>query len=246
VRAWDCTGTFEAINFAAVTPAQMATVQTEIQKCRALEEKAFANNGMGGYDCGKEQQMNGVNDFADKGGEFGQFGGEYGFAESSEGKVNTCPAQGAGAPTRAGRLFVDKISDTQYCFPDGTGRCQSFTVTVAGANTYGLPDDVIAIDSWEIDRIDYYPATAVPVKVTYDRGGSLTCVQYYTLEQHSFNGPATFGGAGGGRAPGEAGFIPDACKDASGVPVTAEQCKQICSDPSANCRAESGRGGEIF
>lgn len=248
VRSWDCTGSFQTIGFDTITPAQAAIMQTEVQKCRAIEEKAFANKGMGGHTCGKEEQMNGVDSFADGGGgrdDFGIHGGEYAFAESSEGKTNTCSRPGEnGAPQRVGRLFVDKISDTQYCFPDGTGRCQSFTV----ANSVGTPDDTIAIDSWEITRIDYSsPQEQVNVKITYNTGSNPpSCVQYYTKQQHEFTKPQTFGATGEGTAPGEAGFVPDACKDASGNPVPENVCFDICGDPSANCRAGTGQGGKVF
>lgn len=236
-RNWDCTGDLQAINFSALSRED---IESGMSECRALEEKAFGNRGMGEYDCGKQEQMNGVDEFAKGGGgadEFGQFGGEYGFAENSPGKTNTCPAQGEpGVPIRAGRLFVDKITDQQYCIPDGTGSCPSFTITTSGQDTYAIPDDAIAIDNWDITRIDYYPATDVEVRVTFDKGGGDTCVQYYFLEQHSFNGPGEFGGSGGGERPGEAGFIPPQCLQADGTPVSEAECHQICSTPGSNCR----------
>lgn len=237
VRNWDCTGSFEALDFASlISSGNAATIETAMQKCRALEEKAFANEGMGGYDCGREEQMNGVNDFAGGGADFGTYGGEYGFAESSGAKVNTCARPGEGAPEGAGRLFVDHIGDSSYCFPDPSiGRCQSFTVN---ENTdIGTPDDVIAIDSWEIVQLEYdLNSNPQTVKVTYDTGAG-NCIQYYFLEQHTFNGPAEFGGEGGS--------IPAACLNPDGTPVPEQVCHEICSDPSIDCRVEGG-SGEFF
>lgn len=137
-------------------------------------------------------------------------------------------------PSRAGRLFVDKISDSQYCFPN-VGICQSFTI----ADDVGTPDDVITVDNWEIDLLEYdLDSTPQTVKVTYDTSPG-SCVQYYNIEQHTFNSGGDAGSTwsdGGGENPGEAGYIPAPCIGSDGNPLGPEQCHQICMDPSVNCR----------
>lgn len=237
-RAWDCTGSFTTINFGAMTAAQMAAAESAMQECWALEEKAFANRGMGEYNCGGEEQKNGVNDMAEGGGgeeQFGLWGGEWGFAES---QLNTCPHPGMdGAPAEIGRLFVNYISGLQYCF-SGNARCQPFTVDGNGPIASGIPDDVIAIGTYELTGVDFREENP-RVKVTYLKpAGGGECVQYYNLEQFAFNGPGEYGGSGGGTEPGQGGFIPPACMGADGVPVTEKECMAICSNPQADCRGD--------
>lgn len=223
-RNWDCTGTFTTIDFSSFTSSQLQTAQAEMEKCNAIQEKAFDNKGMGGNNCGQVQQLNGVADFAKEGGGsavFGTYGGEYGFLGDVS---NTCVTAGQSS----GRLFINAVNSDEgkYCIAEN-GNCYAFTVV----GTTGTPDSAITLaDGTVVNSFEYTAGTPITVQGNFTQGAA--CIQMYTLEQPTFTGAPQDGfGAGDGLAPGEQGFIPAPCLKPDGTPVTPAECMAICSDP---------------
>lgn len=237
-RNWDCTGDFTSLDFSTFTAEQMAAAETAMQPCMVLEEEAFSREGMGGYNCNMQEQENAVNDFAETGPEFGRFGGEYGFKES---EFDTCPVM---ENPLSGRLFVNvmDVETHHYCFPS-EGQCLGFMVAdVDGMGVATLDAGVtINIGGWEVLDITYdsfeAPAEVVVIfdQVSTDGGA---CVKFYQIEQFDFDRPPEFTD-GEGTRPGDAGFIPDACRNVDGTAVPEAVCRDICSDPDAGCRSEA-------
>ncbi|MFH1652905.1 MAG: hypothetical protein ABIE74_02515 [Pseudomonadota bacterium] len=222
-RAWDCSGTFESLDFENLFQTLGAeAIEAAMRPCQELEEKAFGNEGMGGYDCGKQQQMNGVNDFAEGGGNVGTFDAEYGFKEDG---TNTCVPN-----TIPGRLFVDVIDATAntYCVAS-EGNCRSFDVVGTNAViptplAYGFGNVNLTITA-----ISYDDAVN-PTTASFTFAGAIApCTQVYFIEKHNFSAPQEFGG-GGPMTP------PAPCVKADGSFVPEDVCHQICSDPSVDCR----------
>lgn len=228
-RNWDCTGDFSPLNFANFTPAQMEILEARLQRCFALEEEAFGREGMGGYNCHQQEQMNGVNDLANEGPpNFGSFGGEY---QSTTG--GTCTAN-SGVPER---LFADPLDTTtnRYCFPND-GNCAEFSVVNNAAT--GTPLVLSAGgNSITITAINYVVGTPTKATVTYRPATGPTCTQVYDVSQPTFDRPPEFGEGGGG-GPGEgAGGVPQVCIDTFGDDVTQEECETLCSQRGVDCRA---------
>ncbi len=231
-RNWDCTGTFTDIDFESLTEAQMVLLEPEMSKCDAIQEAANNRQGMGGYNCNEQEQMNGVNDMAQEGPpDFGPYGGEY-----SLGVGGTCP--GAGLPNK---LFANVLNAEagEYCFPMD-GDCQAFTV-VAGA---AAPDPVLSFGDVSITNLVYTPAVppdvgtqADSVMVTFSRLEGSCTQQYDIQEAPTFEAPQEFGGEGG-PGPGEGGGPPQACIDRFGDDVTEAECRGFCSssDGREACR----------
>lgn len=208
-RNWDCSGTFTDVAFQNVDPQTMMTAMSE---CFALEEKARGNNGMGDYACGREEQMNGVNDFKDEGGgatSFGKWGGSY---QVSTGACTSPPDN----------IFVNMIDGNRYCIP-ADGRCAELTLAEAGGSATIAGGAIEIEDGWTITALSVTgdgEMNAATVTFTPPAGGS--CIHGYSGGPPSFEKPGEFGGEGGGG-------VPQACIDAGfDAPEEGEACGQLC------------------
>lgn len=223
-RTWDCSGSFTDVNFASVA---QATIETEMRKCFAIEEKARNNGGMGNQgQCEKGQQMDSVNNMAEGGGgeaSFGAYGGEY-----SRTDIGNCPAQ-VQVPEK---LFANKIDEDTYCFPMD-GRCAEFSIANNEANALNID----MMGGAKVTRIVFNGNPVVGASITYLQS-SQQCTESYSIGKPSFNAPPNeFGGEGGGEAPGQQGFIPRPCLDAGLTgPDDGPKCHQICSQQGVDCR----------
>lgn len=231
-RSWDCSGTFTEIGFGTVTRAQVAILDVELQKCFAIQEKAFNREGMGGYNCHQQEQMNGVNDLAQQGPpDFGPYGGEY---VKTSGGGSTCTAN-SGAPER---LFANALeADTgEYCFPL-EGECQTFRVISGASANLNI---VLPHAGGSITALQYTQsnpsavATSVMISLA---AGAQPCQQRYNIQQPTFEAPQEFGGGGEGDEGGEGG-PPQICVDRFGDDVTEQECRGFCSSPDGRevCR----------
>lgn len=213
-RSWDCTGTFTDVDFASVP---QATVETEMRKCFAIEEKARNNGGMGNESqCEKGKQMDNINDLANGGGgqnAFGAYGGE--FNKQSNG---TCLAD----PRIPEKFFVDSIDADTFCVPQD-GRCSEFNIVDKVADTVN-----ITIGNVKITRIQYNATPATGADITFLQSEA-ECTAAYDIVRQEFNAPGEFGGEGE--------QIPQPCIDAGLTgPDNGEACHQLCMRPGTNCR----------
>jgi len=216
-RNWDCTGTFTEVDFTSVSMAEM---DSAMSACFALEEKAFENQGMSEYNCGEQQQMNGVNDMATDGVDFGTYGGDWGFAEHNN---NSCNSTGPG------RLFVDAVNveNDEYCMIS-QGGCSPFSVANNTATIDGGSMEIVTFEgTFNIDDIEFQECggnctagSTYYAIVTYS--GNINCDQYYFVEQHTFQAP-----------PVDGQFIAPECI-AQSIDNPAE-CDIYCSEPSISC-----------
>lgn len=221
-RNWNCGGNFTTLDFASFTPAQLQAAEAELSTCFALEEKLNSNRGMGEYDCGKEEQQHGVNDFAENGGgSSGKFGGNY----AKRGSSTACATAGLSVPEG---VFIDSINlDTnQYCIPLGGsdfkseaavfGSCASFTVVGGGLSETKIEMGGLDITELAYTQVGNDPATAVVI--TWNNG-VLACNDTYDVSQPSFGGVDS-----------------TACKVPTGCPfLTCDKCFDYCGDPSHTC-----------
>lgn len=220
-RSWDCSSSsFNEINFGTFTQAQMQTVDSYMQKCFEKEEEARNNSGMGGYNCGEEQNQNDVNEFAENGPSFGNYGGDLSYTSGCVG------AQGLPQ-----KMFINATEpdEDEYCLPS-EGGCEEFTVVAAtdSADTADLPIEFgnsaggLNITAMVFTQAGTDPASEVAITFA----APLSCTATYTMDQPSFQGPPEF-------KEGEGGFIPQACKNA-GL-TTESACHQLCGDPTVDC-----------
>lgn len=226
-RNWTCGGDFTAIDFSKFTPTQLIAAEKELSTCFALEEHLNGNRGMGEYDCGREEQQNGVNDFAESGGggaAFGKFGGDY---AKQSGSTN---CSSAGLTNIAPRMFVNGVNTAadQYCIPltggdfknesGAFGKCADFTVA-----SKALSETKIEMGTVDITEFAYTQsgvAAASAVVITFS-DGTITCSDTFDITQPSFNGKS--------QASGE-------CTPPTTCPFkTCKDCAEFCGDPKNNC-----------
>lgn len=229
IRNWDCAGTATTVDFSGV---DRSTIETAMDKCKAIEEKSRGNDGMGGYNCGKQEQMNGVNDMADEGGgaeSFGAYGGELEFLNRG-----TCPENVSA--TLPQRLFVAPVNpaEKKYCFPLPDDTCSEFTLSGTPASASSLS---VGMGGASITGITYTGENP-PVGAQVTFLGEVSCDVNYTINRPEFTpGGGGFGGEGGGTAPGQQGFIPRPCIDAGLTsPEDENACEQLCHKPGVDCR----------
>lgn len=224
-REWDCSGTFSDVDFTSVAPE---TIMAEMQTCRAIEEKARNNGGMGNEgQCGKGEQMDGVNQLAEGGGgqtTFGGFGGEY-----SKVSNGTCPAQTA-LPEK---LFANSIDDDTFCLPMD-GRCEEFNVV----NNNASPLNIAVGGGATITALGYNANPATSVQITFLIGQASCTASYSVMRPEFTSASGGFGGEGGGDQPGEGGYIPRPCAEAGLTgPEDGDACHQLCNQPGVDCRS---------
>ncbi|MBI2339851.1 MAG: hypothetical protein HYU99_05750 [Deltaproteobacteria bacterium] len=227
-RNWDCTGSFTSIDFASLTDTQLTALQEGIEECNAIQEEAFNRDGMGGYNCHQQEEMNGINDLSGEGPpDLGNYGGVLGLI---------LPIQGSCLPDIGlpDLLFIDavNVAANTYCLPVEAS-CDPFDVEVGPPpNAPGL--DVTLLGDTAITNLSYTQpdpnAPAESVLVTFAGselallGGS--CTQRYSIVQPTFEAPLDpFEGDGGGEEP------PQACIDLFGDDVTREECEGFCMSP---------------
>ncbi|MBI2982374.1 MAG: hypothetical protein HYY44_08850, partial [Deltaproteobacteria bacterium] len=234
-RPWDCTGSFTEVDFSGEEEFDFEEMDTAMSRCFALEEKAFANRGMGGYNCHQEENMNGINKIKDDGPPpMGKFGGEL---QRDQSNMGTCTTSQA-----ANLIRIDPIDTTkdEYCIPTERS-CVKFSVSAknavmpAGGITMQPHLAMTAIAFTQADTAK--PATAAAITF-----GANACVANYTLKQHTFEKPKDdFGGAGGtptpGTQPGQVGGPPQACIDKFGTDVTKPECESLCNQKGVDCRS---------
>jgi hypothetical protein len=232
-RNWDGSGTCSEIDFSAFSQAQMQTAMTALEGCFALEEKARGNEGMGGYNCGEQEQENGVNDFVENGGsDFGNYGGEL-----TRLAGGTCP------DTFPDKFFINSVDVSlgAYCLPIEEGVCAG--ITVAGTPPVVILNQAITVSgSLTLTALTYnqpnaaQPATSVEFAFAHPITGN--CNTTFAIGQPSFDAPGEFGGEGEGNAPGEEGFLPAPCIEAGFTEADDEDaCRQLCNQPGQNCSA---------
>lgn len=235
-RDWDCSGVFTTVDFSSITPEAM---QTAMLSCKDLEMKARNNDGMGGYNCGKGEQQNIVNDVADSGGGgdlFGTYGGEYTRVATS------CLNPGI-IPEKVLVNVVDANANT-YCVPRN-GACTEFTVITSDPTPHAefVPPGLDMGNGVKLVFFNNYNMNGNPpnVNAAISANGA-PCSAGYTINRPEFTGGGSFGAGGGGTRPGEAGFIPQPCV-ARGwtAPDKAQSCMDLCSKPENQtaCRPTS-------
>ena len=225
VYDWDCTGSFSTLDFASLTPAQMTAAGAYMESCFAIEAKARANDGMGGYDCDQQQMQNGVDDIKDEGGgtgAFGRFGGSY-----KKNNMDPC----VNSPDY---IFVNPIDPVApggfgtYCIASDGG-CDE--IEVVGNNVGALS---VSVGSYTLNTLAFTaagddPPTALTATFT-------TCGASYTPEGTTFTAGGGFGEGGGGDAAGESGYIPIPCVNAGYTEAADENaCMQLCSEAGSGC-----------
>ena len=193
-RNWNCAGDFITLNFANFSPTRLAQVEAELRGCFELEEQLNNGNGMGEYSCGKDEEQNSVNNFAENGGggaSFGKFGGDYAKQVAS----TNCSSAGINAPDRLFVNGIDTAADT-YCVPLGGdafknesatvfGSCANFTVAAKA-----LSEAKIEMGGLDISEFAYTQdgvASATAVVITWNNGIT-TCNDTYDITQPSFGG----------------------------------------------------------
>jgi len=224
-RNWDCSGTFTLVDFQAMTPEQGAIAQTAIQACKAIEEEARANQGMGGYDCGQQEQGNAVNEIANEGGgveAVGKYGGKYRLSSG-------CQFDPAPIPPD---VFVNEFNnaESKYCVPVA-GACVIFTV-VGEDNPIDPP--ISLTPELAITNILYDPSDPpVSADLTWDYVSG-SCTATYLIERPEFQREGT-GFVDQANCTGEQcqQGMPQACKDAGLTSPAA--CEQLCKQASNPC-----------
>lgn len=224
-RNWDCTGAFTELVFANFTAEQMAAAEDAMQACRALEERGRGNDGMGGYNCGQEEQMNGVNDLAEGGGgqdHFGKFGGMFDLQNP-----DICTP----APPNGLIVSATNITENKYCLAYN-GTCSSeFQV---GGDGKATPTEPIRITNGQsVARFaynDFNNPTTVTVRIK--NPDNSTCNPVYGVDKPDFDAPPPPEEGRGCNAA----TLPPACQTA-GI-TGCEQCGAYCMQPGTNCRPQ--------
>ncbi len=189
-RKWDCAGPFDEINFESLDPEK---IESELQECLALEEKARGNQGAGDYNCHQQQQQGDIDNFAQEG-------------PPDQGKQGgACKVNGGTCPAERDFFFINPVDPDKgkFCVVTMSG-CQEFTLT--GTSVTGLnikePDGntITAITFAQPDSTK--PATGATVDMVI-RGAS--CQKTCALEQHTFEKPPAFDEQGAKRAAQEQG-----------------------------------------
>lgn len=225
-RNWDCTGTFSEINFQNMTEAQMATAEAQMQKCFAMEEKARGNDGMGGYNCGEQEQGNAMDEMASEGGgvaSFGAFGGKLTKESGCDPFVLEVPQY----------VFIAPANPEQrkYCFPID-GSCIEFTVPADPSAPFNV--GISFHDVLTINQMSYAGGEApVAVAIQWKYGNDL-CIANYSIEQPDFEREG--GGFEGPGGEGDQAGMPQQCKDKGLTDPAA--CQQYCSQQSNPCGFE--------
>lgn len=219
VRAWDCAGSFTPIDFSALTLTQLAGIEKFMTKCFLLEEKAFAEDGAGGYNCHKVVMGDEINDsFTEGAPSQSKYGGEY------VSTTGSCPA--AQAPER---LFADTINATtnELCMNAGTATCQKFTVTSNNMTGLSLTTPVsgVTITGMAYAQSGDTPATTVTITFQNQQG---SCNMGYNISQPTFAKPSEYGS--------DPNVVPQACKDAGLTRAEDEEaCHQLCQEKPGAC-----------
>ncbi|PIR17860.1 MAG: hypothetical protein COV46_02385 [Deltaproteobacteria bacterium CG11_big_fil_rev_8_21_14_0_20_49_13] len=222
-RNWDCAGTFSEINFQNMTESQMATAETQMMKCQAIEQKARNNEGMGGYNCGEQEQSNGMDEMANDGGgaeAFGVFGGKLSLS------TNDCPDPWP-IPDN---VFIAPANpvEKKYCLPK-EGTCEEFTIPADPTGFFDVNlewGEGLTINQM-LYNDDAAPATA-QINWKYNEDGP--CAANYNMEQPDFQRE---GGGFDGEGGDDQQYMPEACKDKGLTDPAA--CQQLCQQPSNPC-----------
>jgi hypothetical protein len=210
-RNWDCSGTFTTLDFATMTESQRATAETAMQACKAIEEEARGNSGMGGHDCGEKDQATTVKSVVLEGGgdaSVGAYGGKWYLNNGCE--SFPYPA--------ASNLFVSVVNanDRTYCL-GVQGTCLQFSVNGSNAVTTSMNYG----DGLYITNMQYNGAAPTAVDVSWSKNGQ-NCTANYLRTSGEFTPPAQ----------GTEG-MPTACKNA-GL-TTPDQCQQLCMQENNPC-----------
>ena len=241
-RNWDCKNIdttldlSDASKLSADIIAKLQRFEEGAIKCSALEEKGRDNDGMGGHNCGGQENAQVMENIKDEPPSFGNAGGEY--VRTSNG----CVPNGQTQNSSPEKLFINTTdtNSNKYCLPADQS-CTEFTVSAADVTGLNLILPAFREDSGsnsnnKITRITYIggpgagvagvskKATNATVYFSFAGSqGTLTCSESYTITQPSFDKPS---------APPVAQF-PEKCKTAS---ITDQQaCEQFCRKPENKC-----------
>lgn len=220
-RNWDCSGVFTEISLDNLSSA----AETAMNECKALEEKAYDDQGMSEYNCfeGEGGEM-----FTEKNEQgtpdFGNYGGDYQLRSEDAG--TTC----AQDYDISDVIWVDPVDITQgiYClWFDGVETCDEFTVTGTTVS-----ENILYTESIGIIGITYSSPTKdgwySKATITFD-GNDTTCDAVYEISQPNYTPNDDYDPENDD--PND--FFPQACLDAG---LTTEQdCHNHCQKPGVDC-----------